>query len=329
MALQRTYVLAALLVGLAVLTTVLLSSVLATVFFAITVAYLLFPLSEWFVEHGLSKRLAAAVATAIAFGIGSIIAVPLIAVLYLRRRDLFSFLQRLPAELPVTLGDFQYTIDIETVLTSIRVALGDLAVALASETPVLALKAVLFTILVYAILWQPTAPRTSVYRTVPEQYHDIIDRFHTRLRSTLYAIYVLQAATAFGTFLLAWGLFWALGYRGAFALAVVAGLFQFIPVIGPSVVVLAIAAADLLAGDVIGAAVVTGLGLVIVAFLPDALIRPRLARYTTGMAASLYFIGFTGGVLSLGLIGFIAGPVAIALLVELLELLAAERTPTS
>jgi predicted PurR-regulated permease PerM len=312
-----------------VLTTVLLSSVLATVFFAITVAYLLFPLSEWFIDRGLSKRLAAAVSTAIAFVAGSIVALPLIAVLYLRRRDLFAFFQRLPDELPVTFGDFQYSIDIEAVVTSIRVILGDLAVSLAGETPVLALKIVLFSILVYAMLWQPTAPQKSIYRTVPDQYHDIIGRFHARLRSTLYAIYVLQAATAFGTFLIAWGLFWALGYRGAFALAVVAGLFQFIPVIGPSVVILAIATADLLAGDVVGAAVVTVLGLVLVGFLPDALIRPRLARYTTGMAASLYFIGFTGGVLSLGPIGFIAGPVAIALLVELLELLAAERSPAS
>jgi predicted PurR-regulated permease PerM len=325
---QRTYVIAGLLALLVTLSMVLLSSVLATVFFAITVAYVLFPLSEWFVDRGLSKRIAAAVSTAIAFVAGSLVLVPLVAVLYRRRRDLFSFFQRLPDEVVVAVGEFSYSIDIQSWLVTARDALGAVAVQFASETPILALKGVLFTILVYALLWQPGAPGNVVYRTVPTPYHDIVERFHRRLRSTLYAIYVLQAATAFGTFLMAWVLFAVLGYNGAFALAVVAGVLQFVPVVGPSVVVLAIAASEAIAGDAVGAVVITVLGLGLVGFLPDAVIRPRLARYTTGMPASLYFVGFTGGVLSLGIIGFIAGPVIIALLVEAVELLAAENGPT-
>ncbi|MBX0322769.1 AI-2E family transporter [Halomicroarcula sp. F13] len=324
---QRTYVLAGLLAALALLTTALLSSVLATVFFAITVAYVLFPLSEWFVGHGLSKRLAAAAATAIAFVGGSLVLVPPVVVLYRRRRDLFAFFRQLPEDVTVVLGEMRYTLDIQSALVGLRRSLTDLAVGLASETPIIALKVVLFTILVYAMLWQPSAPGKVLYRTIPHPYHDVVTRFHERLRGTLYAIYVLQAATAFGTFLVAWAVFAALGYDSAFSLAVVAGVLQFVPVVGPSVVVLAIAAAEVVVGDVVGALLVTVLGLVLVGFLPDAVIRPRLARYTTGMPASLYFVGFTGGVLSLGLVGFIAGPVIVALLVEAANLLAEERGP--
>ena len=323
---QRTYVLAGLLVALALLTTVLLSSVLATIFFAITVAYVLFPLSEWLVNRGLSERLAAAATTVVAFVAGSLIIVPPVALLYLRRGDLFAFFRQLPPTITVALGEMRYVIELQPAIAGARNVLGDVAVGLASQTPILALKVVLFTILVYAMLWQPNAPGRVVYRTIPGAYHDIVTRFHKRLRATLYAIYVLQAATAFGTFLVAWGVFAALGYRGAFALAVVAGILQFVPVIGPSVVVLAIAAADLASGDAVGAALVAVLGLVFVGFLPDAVIRPRLARYTTGMPASLYFVGFTGGVLSLGLVGFIAGPVIVALLMEVVTLLAEDRT---
>jgi len=325
---QRTYVLAGLLVVVGLLTTLLLSSVLGTIFFAITVAYVLFPLSEWFVEQGLSKRLAAASTTAIAFVAGSLILVPPIAVLYLRRRDLFAFFQQLPSTVTVALGEFAYTIDIQSLLVWTRRGVTDFAVGLAGETPIIALKVVLFTILVYAMLWRPNAPGEAVYETIPESYHDVVTRFHKRLRGTLYAIYVLQAATAFGTFLVAWAVFAMLGYNSAFALAVVAGILQFVPVVGPSVVVLAMAAADLVSGDTTGAVVVTLLGLVLVGFLPDAVIRPRLARYTTGMPASLYFAGFTGGVLSLGLVGFIAGPVIVALLAETAQLLADERETT-
>ena len=322
---QRTVVLTGLLAALVLVATVLLSSVLATVFFAITVAYVLYPLSEWFVDRGLSKRLSAAASTAIAFVAGSLVLVPLVFVVYRRRRDLFAFFQRLPDEIPVTVAEFSYTVDTQSWLVTARDALTSVAVGFASETPILALKAVLFSILVYAMLWRPSAPGEVLYRTVPSAYHDVVERFHRRLRSTLYAIYVLQAATAFGTFLVAWVLFALLGYNGAFALAVAAGILQFVPVVGPSVVILAIAAADVVAGDVVGAVLVTVLGLTLVGFLPDAVIRPRLARYTTGMPASLYFVGFTGGVLSLGLIGFIAGPVVIALLVEATKLLAAEN----
>jgi len=322
---QRTSVLAGLLVVIGLLTTLLLSSMLGTVFFAITVAYVLVPLSEWFIHRGLSKRVAAAVTTVIAFVAGSIILVPPIAVLYLRRRDLFTFFQQLPDSLTIAVGEFGYTADILSLLVWVRRAVTQLAVGIAGETPIIALKVVLFTILVYAMLWRPNAPGRAVYEIVPDPYHDVVTRFHKRMRATLYAIYVLQAATAFGTFLVAWVLFALLGYNSAFALAVVAGILQFVPVVGPSVVVLAIAVADLVTGDVTGAVVVTVLGLVLVGFLPDAVIRPRLARYTTGMPASLYFAGFTGGVLSLGLVGFIAGPVIVALLVEATQLLASDR----
>jgi len=324
---QRRNVLAGLLVGVALLATAFLSSVLATTFFAITVAYVSFPLSTWLTDNGLSKRLAAGVTTAAAFVGGALVVVPLIVVVYLRRRELFAFFQQLPASVTVSIGEMSYVVDIQSALLSFRQAIASVAVDFAGETPIIALKAVLFAMIVYALLLRPAGPARVVYRTIPSAYHDIVRRLHEQLKSTLYAIYILQAATAFGTFLAAWGLFALLGYRSAFALAVVAGVLQFIPVVGPSVVVLAVAAADLVGGDVGSAVVVTILGLVIVAFLPDAVIRPRLAAYTTELPASLYFVGFTGGVLSLGIIGFIAGPVLVALLVEATNLLDAERHP--
>ena len=325
---RRPVVLAVLLAGAVLLAMAMLSSVLATIFFAITVAYVLYPLSGWLVGTGLSKRVAAAVTTVVAFGAGTAIAVPLGAVVYLRRRDLFRFFQQLPDTLTFEVSGMAYTLEVNAALTSARVALTDAAVGLAGETPVLALKVVLFTILVYAILWRPTAPRGEIFRMVPPTYHDVLRRLHERLRATLYAIYVLQAATAFGTFLVAWVFFAVLGIPGAFALAVLAGILQFVPIVGPSVVVVAIGVAQAVAGDVVGGILVTVFGLVVIGFMPDAVIRPRLARYTTGMPTSLYFVGFVGGLLSLGAIGFIAGPVIIGLLVELLHLVTDEQSTT-
>jgi len=57
-----------------------------------------------------------------------------------------------------------------------------------------------------------------------------------------------------------------------------------------------------------------------------AVIRTKLAGWTADLPVSLYFVGFVGSVLTLGLIGFIAGPLLVALLVESLVLLSEGHT---
>jgi predicted PurR-regulated permease PerM len=118
--------------------------------------------------------------------------------------------------------------------------------------------------------------------------------------------------------------FFLLGYGAPFTLAVFAAVLQFVPVVGPSVLVAALASVDFLAGNVTRAVLVAALGMTLVGFAPDAVIRPRLAKWAAHLPMSLYFIGFTGGVLTVGPIGFIAGPLAVAVLVEVVSLLADE-----
>ncbi|MCU4800632.1 AI-2E family transporter [Halobacteria archaeon HArc-gm2] len=322
---QQLLVLLAVVTGL--LTLVILSRVLSTVFFAITVAYVLYPLREFLVGRGINRRVAAALSTLVAFAAAAALAVPVIWSLYRRRAELLAFLRALPDAIEIDLFDTVYVLDLASAVVTIRQFVTAIAVDVAGETPELGLKLFLFALLVYALLLRPTATQTVVYRTVPDSYHDVVTRLHERVRDTLYAIYVLQGATALGTFLVAFVVFTLLGYDSAFALAALAGILQFIPIIGPSVVILTVAATDVFAGDVPGAIALTVVGLVFVGFLPDAVVRPQLAPYTAGIPGSLYFVGFTGGVLSVGLVGFIAGPLVVALFVESMDLLAAERGP--
>jgi predicted PurR-regulated permease PerM len=321
---RRRYVLAGLLGVVALLTAYLLSSVLSTVFFAVSVAYVLYPLRQALVGRGASVRLAATLATLSAFVTGALLAAPPVWVLYVRRESLFVFLREFPATLTLSAAGFEYTVEIAALVENSRGLLEGVAGELARTLPAIALKVFVFALVVYALLSAPGAVRHALLRPVPPAYHDVVLAFHERTKSILYAIYVLQAAVAFGTFLIALVVFWGLGYDAVFTLAVLSGLLQFIPIVGPSVVVLALAALDLAAGNVVDAAVVAVVGFVVVGFLPDALIRPRLARLTTGIPGSLYFVGFTGGVLSVGLVGFVAGPVVVALLAEAVSLLSTE-----
>jgi len=307
-----------------VLTGLLIWEVLPTVFFAITVAYILYPVRRRLVRYGLSGRLAAAIATVTAFVTGLLLAAPLLGALYFRRGELFTFLRQLPETLTLAVGQFSYSVDIASVLTAARQASGEIAVTGIRLLPVVALKLFLFTLVVYALLLRPEQIRHGLLRPVPSHHRDIVLSFHERTRSILYAIYVLQAAVAFGTFVIGLAVFLLLGYESAFALAVICGVLQFIPILGPSIVIVVLAGVQMIAGDVTGAAVILVVGLVVIGFLPDALIRPRLARLTTGMPGSLYFVGFTGGILSVGIVGLVAGPVVVALLAEAVALLTTE-----
>jgi predicted PurR-regulated permease PerM len=322
---RRQQILGGLLLGTGVLTVVLLANVIETVFFAITVAYVLYPVRRWLYRRGVPREVAAAVAAAVGFLFAMAVVTPIIAALYFRRNELLRFIQNVPAELTVEVFGFTYPVNVSQLLLRARDAVIDIGVSIASAAPVLALKAFLFAILLFGLLLRPGNVRRAAVRIVPGEYHDVVFALHHRVRDTLYALYVLQAATALGTFAVAYVVFAVLKYDAAFSLAVFSGILQFIPVVGPSVLIVLVAAGQVLAGEMIAAVVVTVVGLVLIGFLPDAVIRPRLATVTTGMPASLYFVGFTGGTLTIGIVGVIAGPLVVALLVEVVELVTNER----
>lgn len=323
---NRQYVLGALLIGLAVLAGIVLGAVLQTVVFAITVAYVLYPFKRWFARRGMSDRLASTLATSAAFLALAVILGPLLYVLYERRGQFIEALGSIPESASTTVFGFEIAVDTEPFVDSAIEVLQNIAVSFAVSAPGLALQFVLFTLLLYGLLYKPRAIRAAMLGAVPDTYHDILSRMHRRTKTTLFALYVLQAATAFATFVIALVLFWLLGYTAPLSLAAIAGILQFIPILGPSLLVLALAGNDILIGMPIRAALVLVTGLVFISLAPDAVIRTKLASTTGKIAPSLYFIGFVGGILTIGALGIIIGPLVVALLVEAVQLLSERET---
>jgi len=321
MVLNRQRLLGALLVALATLAAAVLAEVLRTVVFAVTVAYVLYPLRQRLVARGLARRIACAVATAVAFAGATLLVAPLLYALYRRRSQLIAILEQIPNVVPISVGGFETVVEIAPFVAAAETWIRGVALAVAGAAPVLVLELVVFTFLVYGILYRPGAVGTAVFGIVPAEYHDIPTRLHKRTRETLYSIYVLQAATAAGTFVLALAVFWALGYGSPVLLAVIAGILQFIPVVGPSVLVVALGAGDLLVGETGRAVAVLVVGLVVIAFVPDAVIRTQLADWTGKISSGLYFVGFVGGILTLGAVGVIVGPLVVSLLLEVVDML--------
>lgn len=312
-------VVALLLVGL--LCVYVLWHVIWTVFFALTFVYVLYPIRRNLVHRGMNARLVAAILTTGALiGVLALFA-PLIFVLYTRRQAFAAFLRNLPLSLEVSLGEFTYVIEASVVVPQVQNALQTLAFDIASAAPTLSAKLFLFVFLIYAILYSPGGVRAIVFRIVEGPVQDELLAYHVRIRDTLYGLYFVQAATGGLTFLIGLPVFYFFGYEAFFSLAVIGGILQFVPILGPSLVVLALSAIEVAAGDVQQAILVAVIGTVFIGVLPDAILRPRLAKYSAGMPASVYFVGFLGGVLTLGPVGIIAGPLFLALFIETMELL--------
>jgi predicted PurR-regulated permease PerM len=322
--LDRRYVLGALFGLLAVGAAAMLADVLGTVFFAVTVAYLLSPLRAELARRGLSPWGASLVSTATAVLAVVVLALPLVVVVGIRLDAIIAFLSALPPTVAVEFQGITTTITLADARAAV-VAFGRrLARAFALAVPVLALKLTVFVMVVFALLSHTAETQRAVIALVPHAYRGVIRALSRRTRATLFGIYVLQAATAAGTFAVALVLFSLLGYPYFLTLAVLSAILQFLPVVGPSLLIGLLAVAHLLAGDPAQAALVFVTGAVLVAWLPDVLIRPRLARETADLPGSLYFVGFVGGLLTLGPVGIIAGPLAVALVVEMGELLTDE-----
>jgi predicted PurR-regulated permease PerM len=324
---DRQRVLGGLFVALCVAAVLVLGAVLDVVIFAITVAYVLYPIRQRIAGRGLPDRLASAVATTIGFLFVVVLFAPLAFVVYRRRSQLLDAVAELPETVDLTVGSTELTIETGPIVETASDVAQQGAIDTAVAVPRLALELTLFTILVYAILYRPIAVRTAARKLVPDRYHDVVLRLHGRVRTTLFSIYVLQATTAAATFGIALVLFLVLGYAAPVSLAVVAGILQFVPIVGPSVLLVLLAGSDVLIGNPARAASVLLFGLTLVAFLPDAVIRTKLAGWTGEIAPSLYFVGFVGGILTVGPIGIIVGPLVVALLAEVVLMLSEREVP--
>ncbi|MFP8953402.1 AI-2E family transporter [Natrialbaceae archaeon A-arb3/5] len=321
---SRRYVLAGVVAVLGIITGAILLEVLGTILFALTVAYVLMPLQRWLVRRGLTEWTGAVAATVIGFV--SVVAVfsPIFVTLYFNLDEIIGIVEDLPAEIPVTLFDVTYTIEVAEVQTLLVDFLASTAVSLASQLPVLAIKFALFVLLLFALVLKGDAASRAAVAPVPYEYRDIAYALGQRTRETLYAIYVLQLATSVVTLLIGYPLFWALGYEMAFTLAMIAAILQFVPIIGPSLLIVPIALYHVAAGELTAAILIAVLGIGLIAWLPDIAVRPRLAHRSAGLPGSLYFVGFTGGLFTLGAIGIVVGPLIVAVFVEAVDLLADE-----
>jgi len=307
------------------LTVWVFSEVIWTVILAITLAYILKPLNKKLENKGFSNRVSTAISTIISVLTLIVLAIPFFLVLYQRRDILIGFLQELPQSFEITILGFELTVQITQLIELTRDGVTDTAVNLVQAAPSLTFKLFLVPVLVYAILRNTDEIEETMNNLVPDSMKDIVYRYHRRTEEVLIGLYVVQASTAILTFLIGMPVFYLLGYEPFISLALLSGILQLIPILGPTILIVVLAGFEIMMGDFIMALTILGTGLALVALLPDLIIRPRLANWTVGVSSSLYFLGFVGGILTLGAIGIIIGPLMIAILLETVKIISEQE----
>ncbi|KUK71102.1 MAG: Uncharacterized protein XE11_0950 [Methanomicrobiales archaeon 53_19] len=184
------------------------------------------------------------------------------------------------------------------------------------QAPMLLIQGVVFLMALIIFIYKGDEIYTEIVESLPDRLSSGVQEISTTAVGTLYAIYVVHVITALITFFLAIPFFYFLGYDYILFYATIAGLFQLIPILGPSLLMIFLAIYALSIGDVRGAALIALIGYPIVCALPDLVFRPLIMGMRAKLNPLLMWIGFFGGLAVMGLIGFILGPLLIALVVS-------------
>lgn len=112
--------------------------------------------------------------------------------------------------------------------------------------------------------------------------------------------------------------FWSLGVSNALLLGILGTLLCLVPVLGAPALYFPAAAVMLATGDLKGAAIVLGVGAIIVSQV-DNVVRPMLIGDRVSLHPLAIFFAILGGTVLVGPIGLIAGPMLLTIVLGLLE----------
>ena len=286
---------------------------------AASVAVVLFPLQRRLSRH-MRPYLAATILT-IVVGAGIVGATVVTIAVLIQNIDYIAEIVRtiLTAVVaPVTGPVGGLPIDLSAVLAEIQNEVGALTSFLTSligEIPMVSLELITFFLVLYLTLEQGERAGRRLAEALPGEVLRTAERLWQMAVDVMYSIFVVHFATAFLSFLVALPFFWILGYGHVLFFAVLSGIFQLVPFLGQTVILLVLGGYALAIGDVRGLLLIIFIGYPFVAAIPDWVMRPLLMGAKARIHPVVMFVGFFGGITLLGVVGMLLGPLLLALAV--------------
>jgi len=313
---QRRIILLGASVVIALAAAFVLSNVIGTVVIAVAASYMLLPVHQWIVRHGIPAYWSAMLSTVLGVVISLLLVAPFVFVLYLRRQAVIDVLTSLDGSFLVVIAGERYMLDLTPLQEAITPNISRLAVFLGQQLSVLSAKFIVYAFVVFALLYYHRDLRSLVFGPVSPTYHRLIEDIHRRVREVLFGHYVLVIIGGVTTYIAGLGVFIVLGYSVPYALALTAAVLWVLPFVSSAPLVFALAVFHVLSGEWVMALSVAGLGSVFLVAIPTFSVDLARARFDNPkrLSQTLYFVGFVGGGLTIGLVGFIAGPLALTIL---------------
>ncbi|MDD1712986.1 MAG: AI-2E family transporter [Methanoregulaceae archaeon] len=161
----------------------------------------------------------------------------------------------------------------------------------------------------------------------PRVYEEIMTSLPTRLKesvgkisgvstNTLYAIYIVMVEVAILTTIIALPIFYLLGFPAYIQISIMCGLAQFVPFIGPLIVIGFLVIYQIASGNIAGALIMIFIVYPVVFFIPGTLVKSKLMGNRVAIHPILLMVGIIGGISIMGIPGLILGPLFIALLIS-------------
>jgi predicted PurR-regulated permease PerM len=241
--------------------------------------------------------------------------------------DLDAFIQSIlqsVAELPLV-GEVQpvetsATDSVQPLIRAAAQVVTDLIVSLGSSLPSLIIQAVIFVVVVAALLpvYDTLIPRLEEISPLGPELSKLYTGKTTAMVKSLvlgvFLIAIVQGA-AMGFF------FWLAGLLYVFLLTLLSMLLAMIPMVGISWLVIALAIISFLTGNWVQGVILLG-GFYGVVNWIDILLRPKLLSEEASISFALFIVAIFGGLVWAGIMGLFYGPVLMLLLVTTIQIYA-------
>lgn len=316
--------LALLIIGVVLLLTLYaFGSILGVVILGISLAVVVMPLKRWFLRY-MSEGVAALLVTVI---VGALVIGALafgVAILYENADYLtqiimdiymaFVDLSLIPPGLSPD-GVTSPPFDVAEFLDSQMEMIQSGFFSVVSGVMAVIFYSIIFFLALYIFILFGDGIWRDLLSGVPKALESFVHQIEEISSNTLYSIYIVHISTSVITFLLAIPFFWALGYGHIVFWSLIVAIFQLIPIIGPTLIMIFLGVYALATGDFRALALIAIIGYPVVCAVPDLLFRPIMMGKRTAIHPAIMWIGFFGGLWIMGIVGFVIGPLVLALLV--------------
>ncbi|MFA5395819.1 MAG: AI-2E family transporter [Methanomicrobiales archaeon] len=174
---------------------------------------------------------------------------------------------------------------------------------------------IIFILVLFIFLYFGKGIWQDLISGVPDALKSFVGKITDISTNTLYSIYIVHISTSVVTFFLAIPFFYLLGFGHVLFWSVVVALFQLVPILGPSMIMVLLGIYALAAGDYRAGVLIAIIGYPIVCAVPDLFFRPIMMGKRASIHPAIMWVGFFGGLWVMGLVGFVLGPLILALLV--------------